>query len=375
MAALFFYGTLRWTPLLRRVLGTAVDGLGVIPARLPDHAVVWAAGEAFPMIVAAPGGSAEGLVVQDLTQEQVDRLDYYEGGFAYDLQERVVETAQGLRRAQVYVPQPGRWTAGAPWDLDDWIARWGAITLSAAEEVMARCASMPVAEVQRLLPFFRARGWARALAADPAPQTLRSTMTIADVEERGLHAGYDGFFRLKAFDLRYRRFDGGWSDPVQRETFVAFDAALVLPYDPRSDHVLLIEQLRYGPIHRGDPAPWVLEPIAGLVDAGENPADCARREAEEEAGLALGDLMPMTRVYASPGYSTEFYHCYLGLCDLAGRRGGLGGLDSESEDIRSHVIPFPQAMALVDSGEVNAGPLVMMLLWLARAREDLRASA
>ena len=32
-------------------------------------------------------------------------------------------------------------------------------------------------------------------------------------------------------------------------------------------------------------------------------------------------------------------------------------------------------MDLVESGEVNAGPLAMMLLWLARARERLRSAA
>ena len=83
----------------------------------------------------------------------------------------------------------------------------------------------------------------------------------------------------------------------------------------------------------------------------------------------------MVRVYASPGYSSEFFHCFLGLCDLAGRGGELGGLDAENEDIRSHVIGFDRALALIDSGEINAGPLVMMILWLARHRAALRAAA
>ena len=112
-----------------------------------------------------------------------------------------------------------------------------------------------------------------------------------------------------------------------------------------------------------------------VTKAGEDPADCVRREAEEEAGLTLGDLRPMVRAYASPGYSTEFFHCFLGLCDLSGYGTQIGGLDSENEDIRSHVVSFEQALALVDSGEINAGPLVMMILWLARHRDALRAAA
>jgi len=162
---------------------------------------------------------------------------------------------------------------------------------------------------------------------------------------------------------------------VTREAFLAFDAALVLPYDPATDHILLIEQLRFGPLWREDPQPWVFEPIAGLVDAGEDPADTARREAMEESGLQLGALEPMVQVYASPGYSTEFFHCFLGVVDLSSFAASRSGLASEHEDIRSHVMPFDTAVALVQSGEINAGPLIMMLYWLAAERDRLRASA
>ncbi|MFZ5963935.1 NUDIX domain-containing protein [Thalassococcus sp. BH17M4-6] len=373
MPDLFFYGTLCHLPLLHQVLGH--DRVKCLPATLPDHESRWVADNAFPMIQNAPGQAARGLLVRGLGDDDLARLDFYEGGFGYDLRAVTVQTDEGAAPAQVYFPQPGLWQPGAPWSLTDWQEKWAAVTLSAAEEAMARYGIAPPEEVRPLMPFFRARGWARQLAATPAPQTLRSRMTLDDVEILRHRKGYDGFFRIRAVDLQHRRFDGGRSHPVSREMFIAFDAALVLPYDPQRDEVLLIEQLRYGPIGRGDPAPWVLEPIAGLVDAGEDPADCARREAGEEAGLTLGDLRPMARVYASPGYTSEFFHCFLGLCSLADYRTGLGGLDSENEDIRSHVIPFDRAMELITTGEINAGPLVMMMLWLAQHRAGLRAAA
>lgn len=371
-ADLFFYGTLCHLPLLRLVLQR--DDLGVQNAVLADHAVHWVAEHDFPMIVAAPGAQARGVLLRGLTSRDVARLNFYEGGFVYDLREVAVQTDDGPLRAQVYFPQDGQWQVGAPWILADWVRRWGVITLHAAEEVMAHFGTMHVEEVRALWPVFCSRGWARVMAREAAPQSLRSKMTEADVT---LHPkpGYDGFFRLRRFDVSHRRFDGAQSPAVTREGFVAFDAALVLPYDPVQDAVLLVEQVRYGPLMRGDPAPWVLEPIAGLVDAGEAPADAARREACEEAGLALGELMPMTKVYASPGYSSEFFHCYLGLCDLSARATQLGGLEHENEDIRSHVILFDRAMALIESGEINAGPLVMMLFWLAARRDGLRAAA
>jgi hypothetical protein len=36
-------------------------------------------------------------------------------------------------------------------------------------------------------------------------------------------------------------------------------------------------------------------------------------------------------------------------------------------------MPYDTAMALVHSGEINAGPLIMMLYWLGAERGRLRA--
>ncbi len=376
MADFFFYGTLCHLPLLEIVLGRPAAQIDAVPAELEGHLAWWVAGHAFPMITEAEGAQTHGLLVRGLSKTDHARLDFYEGRFDYALREITVTAASGSHApAQVYFPTPGRWETGARWNLADWVARWGDMTMSAAQEVMVHFGVMPVEEVQALWPFFCARGWAQELAAVAAPQTVRSRMSMADVDILRYRPGYDGFFRIKAFDLQHRRFDGSQSDVVSREAYVAFDASLVLPYDPVTDQVMLIEQLRFGPVHRGDPAPWVLEPIAGLIDAGEDPADCARREAGEEAGLSLGDLRLMVKVYASPGYTTEFFHCFLGICALEKRDEGINGVAEENEDIRSHVIPFDAAMALVDSGEINVGPLVMMLMWLARHREALRAAA
>lgn len=375
MADLFLYGTLRHGPLLATVLGGAPSAARLIPARLPGWTVSWVRVEGFPMLHADPAGQAEGMVLCDVTEAERARLNFYEGGFDYALRDIRVETEAGPRSAAVYLPAEGRWTPGAPWTLADWVDRHGEMTLRAAREVMERYPDAAPQEIAALFPWIRARAWSRMLAQRGAPATLRRDDGPDAMELDAQPGGFDGFFRLRRFDIAYRRFDGAMSDRISREVFVAFDAALVLPYDPVRDQILLIEQLRYGPLWRDDPAPWVLEPIAGLVDAGEAPADCARREAEEEAELLLGDLVPMMKIYASPGYSTEFFHCYLALCDLGDRRGGLAGLDGESEDIRNHVLSFDRAMALLDSGEINVGPLSAMLLWLARKRDDFRGES
>ena len=370
---IFLYGTLRHPDLLAVVAGT--DRLACTPATLPGYAVARAPGGAYPLIAPDPGADAKGLLLCDLTAQARARLDYYELAFGYRLAKVSVRTAKGVQPALAYFPPESAQNGVGPWDLAAWVAEEGALAVQAAREVMARQHATPMADLPALFPAIRARAWAKLCAArQPTPASLRR-QGAGDVEMQLLGGGYDGFFRLQRFRLRHHRYDGSQTPWFARETFDAFDAALVLPYDPVTDEVLLIEQLRFGPLLRGDASPFVLEPVAGMVDAGETPADCARREAMEEAGLALDQLRPMPAIYPSPGYSTEFFHCFLALCDLRAPRHTTTGAEGEHEDIRAHIVAFEQLLQLVDSGEINAGPLVMMALWLARHRAELRASA
>lgn len=364
MTPLFVYGTLRHRPLLDTVLGR--PDARADAARLPGHQVHWAAGQNFPYIQEGAQG-AEGLLLSDLSDEDMARLDFYEGGFGYDTRVLDVMTASGAVPARVYFARPGLWEAGALWDLGDWVRDHGALSVSAAQEVMELLGTITPAEVARRFPFIRARAWSRMLAATGAQGAARrSPAGEAAPEFSDRPGGFDGFFRLRPVSSSFRRFDGTRSQTVEREVFQGFDAALVLPYDPVRERVLLVEQFRLGPALRGDPHARILEPIAGMVDAGETPADAARREAREEAGIALGHLEHMTSVYASPGYSTDFFHCYLAECDLDIDGGRIGGHPEEDEDIRTHVLPLAEALDLVDSGEINVAPLTMMLLWLNR---------
>ena len=104
---------------------------------------------------------------------------------------------------------------------------------------------------------------------------------------------------------------------------MATDAALVLPYDPLRDRLLLVEQFRMGPYGRGDPRPWMLEPVAGRIDAGETPEETARRECREEARLDLRGLEKISTHYCTPGYSTEVFHLFSG-CAICPSRAGAG---------------------------------------------------
>jgi nudix-type nucleoside diphosphatase (YffH/AdpP family) len=238
---------------------------------------------------------------------------------------------------------------------------------------MALRGERPADETARRWGVIRARAQARLNAARAAPTTLRRRAGPGDVAVSARRTPYAAFFAVEEYDLRHARFAGGLSEPVTRAAFVSADAVTVLPYDPTRDRAMVIEQFRAGPFARGDPQPWSLEAIAGRIDPGETPEDTARREAWEEAGIALGRLIPLARYYPSPGAKAEFIHSYIGLAELPDAAAGLGGVAHEHEDIRAHVVTFHRLMELVETGEAGNAPLILSALALAGRREALRA--
>ncbi|WP_417257304.1 NUDIX domain-containing protein [Celeribacter sp.] len=220
------------------------------------------------------------------------------------------------------------------------------------------------------------RAWSR-VRAQTAPRALdagRQSQTRDNVTEVRRVMPYLNYFALEDSHYRHARFDGSQSEEMQRCVFLMADAATVLPYDPVRDRVLLVEQLRFGPFGRGDAYPWVYEPVAGRVDAGEGPETTARREAVEEANVVLGALHKAAEYYVSPGAVTEFIVSYVGIADLPDDVTGTAGLDEEGEDIRSHLVSFDDLMAMCDAHQLDTGPLYLTALWLARHRDRLRAA-
>lgn len=375
MDSLYFYGSLRHRPLLDLLLGAACD-VKIVEATLPDHAVYWARGEAFPLIVAQPGAVAQGLHVSGLDASDVARLDFYEGGFDYALRPVTVTTHDGQRGALVYFPEPGRWPVGELWSLHAWERDWAAISLRAAAEAMDQFGHIDPAELARWLPQIRLRAasWVRAQGA-ATPQVVRHGFTARDVEVESRRRPYCRFFALEEQTLRFRRFDGAMSARVERAAFVSGDAVTVLPYDPVRDRVLVIEQFRFGPLARGDRHPWCIEPVAGRVDPGETPEDCARRETAEETGLALARLERIAAYYPTTGAMSEYLTSFVGIADLPDGVAGIGGEDGEAEDIRSLVLDFAAFEAFLSSAEAENGPLLLSGLWLAANRSRLRGDA
>ena len=173
---------------------------------------------------------------------------------------------------------------------------------------------------------------------------------------------WSGHYAVRQLKLQYRRFSGGWSDPVTREVFERGDAVGVLPYDPDSDSLILIEQFRPGAM-RGDDSPWMLELIAGVVEAGETDDSVAHREAAEEAGCELAELLPIATVFPSPGACSEQVRLYCARAVNAAV-GKVRGLAEEGEDILVHEVSRGEALELLARDCVPNGHTLIALQWL-----------
>ncbi|MEJ6401947.1 NUDIX domain-containing protein [Yoonia sp. 2307UL14-13] len=367
---LFVYGTLRCHALMAAVAGS--PDLYSQTAVLHDFAVVPVKNDVVPFVVPWQGATARGTLWRDLTAQQIARLTAYEGAFGYRLDDVTIQTDEGHVEAACFLPPDGIASGEGEWSLTDWEAAHLAPAILAADELFAHRPLPDDAALRRMWPMIENRAWAKH-RAQAAPATVRHKAAENDFRIVAGHPPQGAFYRLQSLDVTHRRFDGERSHVLVREAFFAVDAALVLPYDPKRDKVALVEQARMGPAARRDPNPWMLEPIAGIVDARETPQDAAHREAKEEAGLDLRHLEPAAQYYPSPGASTDYFYAFVGLCDLPGSRPYTGGLPEEAEDLRIHPMPLSQAMQLAESGEIATGPLLHLLYWLALNKDRLAA--
>lgn len=368
MRDVFLYGSLGSARVLEQLFGP----VRTEAATLGGYETLALKNSVFPVANPSEGGALDGVLLHDLSPAQADRLAFVLEVAGATPVQCEVETAEGrtLTAMTAVLPRAAERAAAEPGAVD-----WNRLTEAAIGEILSYHGRRAPEAVRAVLMMIMARAAAHVAAAHGTAADYRSKTPHEAVDVAQMETPHQGFFLTRSYELRHPRFDGRMSPPLRREVFVATDASIVLPYDPRRDRVLLVEQFRMGPFGRGDAYPWMLEPVAGRVDAGETPETTAHRECQEEAGLALYGLEKVSAHYCSPGDSTEYFHVFIGLCDLPEVSQGRGGLETEHEDIRTHILSYEQAMGLLDSGEAEAGPLVLALLWLAKSRDRLRATA
>jgi ADP-ribose pyrophosphatase len=182
---------------------------------------------------------------------------------------------------------------------------------------------------------------------------------------------YEGFFKLVRYRLKHTLFAGGWSGELLREVLERGHAAAVLPYDPIREQVVMIEQFRPGAIGHAKGA-WLWEIVAGILEPGESPSDVVHREALEEMGCPVSDIIHICDFFVSPGCTSETTALFCGRVD-ATKPGGIHGLASEHEDIQVHPVSLSTAFSMLQTGQIRFAPAIIALQWLALHRDEVRA--
>jgi nudix-type nucleoside diphosphatase (YffH/AdpP family) len=188
--------------------------------------------------------------------------------------------------------------------------------------------------------------------------TRNPRVVVRDVEVTS-----DGWHVLRRTTFDYQNSKGDWSTQ-HRETYDRGNGATILLYDVGRRTVLLSRQFRY-PVYVNDhPDGMLIEAAAGLLDA-DDPETAIRREASEELGVTLGELTHVFDVYMSPGSVTERIHFFAAPYTDASRTSEGGGLADDGEDIDVLELPFDNALAMVDTGEIADAKTIMLLQWAA----------
>jgi ADP-ribose diphosphatase len=117
----------------------------------------------------------------------------------------------------------------------------------------------------------------------------------------------------------------------------------------------------------------LLEIPAGTLDVAadgsvEDPDVAAPRELEEETGMRAGSWRRIARFFTAPGFASEEMHLYLAT-DLRPADADRLGPD-EDERLLLERLPWREAVAAAERGELRDGKTLVALFWLARLAGD-----
>lgn len=164
-------------------------------------------------------------------------------------------------------------------------------------------------------------------------------------------------YRGRAVNLRVDTVEKPNGKTTTREVVEHSNCVAVVVVDEQ-DNVLLERQFRY-PVGK-----FLLEIPAGGIDPGEEPIDCVRRELQEEIGYFPQKIEELGGFYSSPGYGTEYLHCYLAT-DLVPSR----LIAEDSEGIEVVQVPISKITQLITSGEICDAKSIAALLTFLLQRE------
>jgi ADP-ribose pyrophosphatase len=183
---------------------------------------------------------------------------------------------------------------------------------------------------------------------------------MTDPGQISTRRAYSG--RIISLDVDSVRFPDGSTGELEMVRHPGASAVVPFLSDPAGDdpQVLLVRQYRYAADG------YLYEIPAGRLDAGEDPADCARRELREETGCTAERVELLMTLFTTPGFTDEKIHIFLAT--------GLTAGDSAREaDEFMEMVPMPlsRALEMVERGEIQDAKTVVGLLYAAGFRAGM----
>lgn len=168
---------------------------------------------------------------------------------------------------------------------------------------------------------------------------------------------YDG--RIVNVDIDTIRSPGGAELELEIVRHPGAAAVVPLLSDPGSADpaVLLIQQYRYAA------GGVIWEVPAGVLEPGEEPEVCARRELLEETGARARKIEHLTTIYTTPGFTDERIHLFLATGIRAGEPDTQG-----DEFIKVEARALSQILEMIRDGEIVDGKSIVALLYVAGYR-------
>lgn len=169
----------------------------------------------------------------------------------------------------------------------------------------------------------------------------------------------DNWYLLNKVTFDYQKEDDSWITQ-KREVYDRGNGAAILLYNPHQKTVILTRQFRLPTYLNGNETGMMIEACAGLLDE-DHPEQCIIRETEEETGYRVTKVKKIMEAYVSPGAVTEILYLFVGEYDQSMKVSQGGGLDHEQENIEVLEMPFDEAYAMIETGELKDAKTIMLL--------------
>ena len=148
----------------------------------------------------------------------------------------------------------------------------------------------------------------------------------------------------------------------------------MLVIDRERDVAILVRQWRAGLLGAGGD-PYLLEACAGIIDPGETPEEAARREAEEEIGVTVGELRSLGTIVPSAGTLTERMHLYVAEVSAAElARAAAAAIRTKGRTSRWSKCRFPSSYEMARQGAIEDAKTLVIVQRLMLEELDAAGS-